>query len=48
LSLLAERFEICTMGEHAASITGTKLPVIAPGERRPARRPQAATAGSRR
>jgi hypothetical protein len=46
LALLAERFEICTMGEHAASITGSDLRVIPPGERRPAR--QTAGAGSRR
>ncbi|HEX4493059.1 MAG TPA: polysaccharide deacetylase family protein [Acidimicrobiia bacterium] len=47
LALLAERFEICTMGEHAASITGTNLKVIAPGQRRPTRQPATAGSGSR-
>jgi peptidoglycan-N-acetylglucosamine deacetylase len=45
LALLAERYEICTMGEHAASIAGSTLPMVTPGTRRPARR---AVSGSRR
>jgi len=46
LALLAERYEICTVGEHAASLAGSDLPVVAPGARRPSRR--AAVAGSHR
>jgi hypothetical protein len=45
LALLAERYEICTVGEHAASVAGSRLPVVTPGARRPARRP---VLGSRR
>jgi hypothetical protein len=46
LELLAERYEICTVGEHAASVAGSPLPMVKPGARRPAHR--AAAAGSRR
>jgi peptidoglycan/xylan/chitin deacetylase (PgdA/CDA1 family) len=42
LSLLAERYEICTVGEHAASLAGSELPIVAPGARRPSRRTSAA------
>jgi peptidoglycan-N-acetylglucosamine deacetylase len=45
LALFAERYEICTVGEHAASVAGSALPMVKPGERRPSRR---AVAGSRR
>ncbi len=38
VTLLADRFEIVTMGEHAASLAGTTLPMVAPGSRRPASR----------
>jgi hypothetical protein len=38
LTLFADRFEICTMGEHAASLAGSTLPTVAPGARRPASR----------
>jgi peptidoglycan/xylan/chitin deacetylase (PgdA/CDA1 family) len=37
LALLAERFEIGTVGEHAASVAGSPLPMVAPGARRPPR-----------
>ena len=46
LGLFAERYEICTVGEHAASVAGSALPKVAPGARRPARR--AVVAGNRR
>lgn len=46
LALLSERFEVCTVGEHAASVAGSPLPVVVPGARRPARHP--APVGSRR
>jgi peptidoglycan-N-acetylglucosamine deacetylase len=46
LALLSERFEVCTVGEHAASVAGSSLPMVAPGARRPSRR--APTARSRR
>jgi hypothetical protein len=46
LALFAERYEICTVGEHAASVAGSELPMVTPGERRPSRRPS--VAGSRR
>ena len=46
LALFAERYEICTVGEHAASVAGSALPMVTPGERRPSRR--APVAGSRR
>jgi peptidoglycan-N-acetylglucosamine deacetylase len=46
LALLAERYEICTVGEHAASLAGSELPMVTPGARRPSRR--AAVAGSNR
>lgn len=46
LALFAERYEICTVGEHAASVAGSALPMVTPGERRPSRR--APAAGSRR
>jgi hypothetical protein len=49
LALLADRFEICTVGEHAASLAGTALPMVAPGQRRPAHRSvKPVVAGSRR
>ena len=38
LDLFAERYEICTVGEHAASLAGSELPIVAPGARRPSRR----------
>ena len=38
LALFAERYEICTVGEHAASVAGSALPMVTPGERRPSRR----------
>jgi len=28
LSLLSEAYEICTMGEHAASVAGSALPMV--------------------
>ena len=37
LALLSERFEVCTVGEHAASLAGAPLPVVTPGAHRPAR-----------
>jgi hypothetical protein len=46
LALLAERYEICTVGEHAGSLAGSDLPIVTPGARRPSRR--AAVAGSHR
>ena len=46
LELLAERYEICTVGEHAASVAGSPLPMVKPGTRRPARGAHAA--GTRR
>jgi hypothetical protein len=46
LALLAERYEVCTVGEHAASLAGSELPMVTPGARRPSRR--AAVAGSNR
>jgi hypothetical protein len=45
LALFTERYEICTLGEHAASVAGNVLPLVTPGERRPTRH---TTAGSRR
>jgi hypothetical protein len=48
LAQLSERFEVCTVGEHAASIAGSDLPRISPGERRPTRHGVSAVgAGSR-
>ena len=38
LALLADRFEICTVGEHAASLAGSTLPMVTPGARRPSSR----------
>jgi hypothetical protein len=38
LELLTERFEVCTVGEHASSVAGSPLPMVAPGARRPSRR----------
>jgi hypothetical protein len=46
LALLSERFEVCTMRDHAAAVAGTSLSLVTPGERRPSRR--ASLAGSRR
>jgi peptidoglycan/xylan/chitin deacetylase (PgdA/CDA1 family) len=46
LALIAERYEICTVGEHAASLAGSELPIVVPGARRPSRRTP--TAGSPR
>ena len=46
LGLLAERYEICTVGEYAASLAGSELPIVSPGARRPSRR--ASVAGVRR
>jgi peptidoglycan-N-acetylglucosamine deacetylase len=43
LALLAERYEICTVGEHAASVAGSALPMVTPGARRPSRQPVAET-----
>ncbi len=37
LALLAERYEICTVGEHAAAVSGSALPSVEPGARRPRR-----------
>jgi hypothetical protein len=46
LGLLAERYEICTVGEHAGSLAGSELPMVTPGSRRPSRR--TSVVGSRR
>jgi hypothetical protein len=43
LALLAERYEICTVGEHAASVAGSALPMVTPGARRPSRQTVAET-----
>jgi peptidoglycan/xylan/chitin deacetylase (PgdA/CDA1 family) len=50
LALLAERFEVCTVGEHAAAVAGSPLPMVTPGSRRPPRAPKGTieVAGSRR
>lgn len=46
LTMFAERYEICTVGEHAASVAGSPLPMVTPGDHRPSRR--ATAVGSRR